>query len=57
MMVQVLRPGVQHGEHTDACAEVAWIGGYLEQRLGCCAEQQAVEQALLPECERCQLLR
>ena len=57
MMSQVLRPGVQHGEHADACTEVAWISGNLQQRLGYCAKQQAIKQALVPECEWRQLLR
>jgi hypothetical protein len=36
MMSQVLRPGVQHGKHTDARTEMAGIGSDLEQRLGSC---------------------
>ena len=31
MMSQVLRPGVQHGKHADARAEMAWIGRDLQQ--------------------------
>ena len=57
MMPQVLRPGVQHGKHADACAEMARIGGDFQQRLGSGAEQQAIKQTLVPECERRQLLR
>jgi hypothetical protein len=57
MMSQVLRPGVQNGEHTDACAKVARIFRYLQQRLRSCPEQVTVEHALVPECERRQLLR
>src|ERR1700678_4525329 len=57
MMSQVLRPGVQHSKHPDARTEMAWIGGNLQQRLGCCAKQQAIEQTLVPECERRPLLR
>jgi hypothetical protein len=30
MMSQVLRPGVKDSEHTDARAEMAWIGRYLQ---------------------------
>ena len=54
-MSQVLRPGVQHGEHADASAEMAWIGGDLQQGLGSGAEQQVVKQTLVAECERRQL--
>ena len=55
MMSQVLRPGVQHGKHTDACTEMAWIGSDLEQRLGSCPKQQGVEEPLVAQCERRQL--
>jgi hypothetical protein len=47
---------VQHSEHTDACAEMAWIGRDLQQGLGSGPEQQVVKQTLVPECERRQLL-
>ena len=56
MMSEVLRPGVQHSEHADASAEMARIGGDLQQRLGGCAKQQVVKQTLVAECEWCQLL-
>ena len=55
MMSQVLRPGVQHSERADASAQVAWIGSDLKQGLGSGPEQQVVKQALVAECERCQL--
>ncbi len=55
MMSQVLRPGVQHGKHTDARTEMAWIGSDLEQRLGSCPKQQGVEEPLVAQCERRQL--
>ena len=55
MMSEVLRPGVQHGKHTDACTEMTWIGGDLQQGLGCCAKQQVVTQTLVAECELSQL--
>jgi len=57
MMPQVLRPGVQHSKHANACAEMAWIGRDLEQGLRGCPKQQAIEHALVPECEWRQLLR
>ena len=56
MMSQVLRPGVQHSERADACAEMTGIGGDLQQGLGSGPKQEAVEETLVPECERRQLL-
>jgi hypothetical protein len=56
MMSQVLRPGVQHSERTDASTQMARIGGYLQQGLGSGPKQQVVKQTLVPECERRQLL-
>ncbi len=55
VLPQVLRPGVQHGKHPDACAETAWIGRDVEQRLGSCPKQQGVEEPLVAQCERRQL--
>src|SRR5271167_2911676 len=57
MVAQVLAPGMEYGEHSDACTEMAWISGDLQQGLGGGAKQQVVEQALIAECKRCQLLR
>ena len=57
MVAQVLAPGMEYGEYSDACAEMAWISGDLQQGLGGGAKQQVVEQVLVAECERCQLLR
>ena len=57
MMAQVLAPGMEHGEHADAGAEMAGIGGDLQQGLGSCTKQQAIKQTLVAECERRQLLR
>ena len=56
MMTQVLRPGVQHREHAYTSAEMARIGGDLQQGLGSGTEQQVVKQTLVAECERRQLL-
>jgi len=50
MKSQVLRPGVQHGEHADACTEMVWIGRDLQQGLGSAPKQQVVEQTLVAEC-------
>jgi hypothetical protein len=44
MMPQVLRPGVQHSEHADASAQMARVGGDLQQGLGSGSKQQVVEQ-------------
>ena len=55
MVAQVLAPGMEHGEHSDACTEMARICGDLQQGFGCGTKQQVVEQALVAECERCQL--
>ena len=55
MVSQVLRPGMQHGKHTDARTEMAWIGSDLEQRLGSCPKQQGVEEPLVAQCEWRQL--
>ena len=57
MVAQVLAPGMEYGEHSDAGTEMAWISGDLQQGLGGGAKQQVVEQALIAECKRCQLLR
>src|SRR5271157_198618 len=51
MMLEVLTPGVQHGEHTDACAEMAWIGSNLQQGLGSCAKQHRIEEPLIAQCK------
>jgi len=56
MMSQVLRPGVQHGEHADASAQMARVGSDLEQGLGSGPKQQVVKQTLVAECEWRQLL-
>lgn len=42
MKTQVLRPGMQNGEHSDPCPKTTWIGGDLQQRLGSCAKQIAI---------------
>ena len=57
MMSQVLRPGVQYRQHADASAQMAGIGGDLEQGLGSGPKQQAVKGSLVAQCEWRQLLR
>ena len=49
MMVQVLAPGVQHGDQADLGAEMLGIGGDDAQRLGRRLEQDAVDDRLVLE--------
>ena len=49
MMVQVLAPGVEHGEEADLGAEMLGIGGDGAQRLGCRPEQDGVDRLLVLE--------
>src|SRR5271165_1236310 len=57
MVAQILAPGMEHGKHSDACTEMARISSDREQGFRGGAKQQVVEQALIAECKRCQLLR
>src|SRR5664279_5306544 len=45
MVAQILAPGVEHGQHPDACTEMAGISGDGEQGFGSGARQQVIEQA------------
>jgi len=56
MMQEILSPGVEHVEKADPGAEVLGIGGDLQQRGGAGAEQQAVENPLVVECQWRQLM-
>ena len=49
MMVQVLAPGVEHGDDADLGAEMLGIGGDGAQRLGGGAEQDGVDRRLVLE--------
>ena len=49
MMLQVLAPGVQHGDQPDLGAEMLGIGGDDAQRLGRRLEQDAVDDGLVLE--------
>ena len=40
--MQVLTPGVKHGEKADGGSEESGMGSGLEQRLGCTAKQNSV---------------
>ena len=47
MMVQVLPPGVEHGNQPERGAEMLGVGGDEAQRLGCRLEQDAVDDGLV----------
>src|SRR5215472_17209951 len=49
MMTQLLTPGMEHGEETDASAETTSIGGDLHQGFRYGTEQQVVKQTLVSE--------
>ena len=49
MVLQVLAPGVEHGDETDLGAEMPWIGGDRAQRLGRGPEQDGVDRCLVLE--------
>src|SRR5215472_335091 len=53
MMTQLLAPGMEHGEETDASAETMSIGGDLHQGLRYSAEQPVINQTLVSECNCC----
>lgn len=56
MMEKILPPGVEHAEKADVSAEVFRIGGNLQQTCGTGAEQQSVNNLLVVECQRRQLM-
>ena len=56
MVLQVLAPGVKHGEDADASAEESRIGGQFEQGLGDSTKQQGVHQSLISQCQRSERL-
>lgn len=47
VVVQLLRPGVEHGEHTHLGADIARVAGQLDDRLGRGLHQQRVAVALV----------
>jgi len=47
MQVQLLGPGVQHGEHRDGAADVTRIAGKLDDRRGAGLHQQAIAVTLI----------
>jgi hypothetical protein len=52
MVQQILSPGVEDREEADPPAQVLRRGGDLEKRLADGAEQQAVDQPRILQCER-----
>jgi hypothetical protein len=57
MEQQVLTPAVQHGKETDLCPEMLGVGGDLEQSLGRGVEQQIVEDLLVDQGQRGEMMR
>ena len=49
MVLQVLAPGVEHGDKTDLGAEMAPVGGDRAQRLGRSPKQDGVDPCLVME--------
>jgi hypothetical protein len=44
MKVELLAPGVEHGQDPDPCIEVLRVGGDLQESLRRAAKQQVVDQ-------------
>src|SRR5258708_34706127 len=49
MVMQVLAPGVEHGDETDLGTEMLRIGGDGSERLGCRSEQDGVDPLFVLE--------
>ena len=49
MVLQVLTPGVEHGDKADLGAEMLGIGGDCAQRFSCGPEQNGVDRGLVLE--------
>ena len=47
VQVQLLRPGVQHGEHADGAADITGIAGEFDDRRGTGLHQHSIAVALL----------
>src|SRR5207244_4806331 len=52
VMMQILAPGMEHGDEADIGAEMLGIGGNSAQRLGGCAKQDGVEGCLILKSNR-----
>ena len=55
--MEVLTPGVKHGQEADSRPQVFRIRGDSEQRLGDCAEEDAVNTPGIVQCQAGDLLR
>ncbi len=47
MVHQILSPGMEHGQHSNLCAEMFWIGGDPQQRISRSAKQHVVADLLV----------
>src|SRR6202035_779261 len=56
MEMQVLTPGVQHGEEADGSAEVSGIGGDGEQSFRSCLKQDGIDLSRVLKCQAADLL-
>ena len=56
MKMQVLTPGVQHGEEADGSAKVPGIGGDGEQRFGSGLKQDGIDLSRVLKCQATDLL-
>jgi len=54
MQVELLIPGVQNAEETNFCAEVSGISCDLKKCFGAGAEQQAIDEFFVLQCQACQ---
>ena len=56
MMLEVLSPGMEHAEESDVGSEVLGVASQFEQRRGAGAKEQIVEQPLVLEDKRGELV-
>jgi hypothetical protein len=57
VVVEVLPPRVQHGEHADLGPEVPRVARDGEQRLGDGTEEKPVDETLVLQCDRADRVR
>src|SRR5213593_2839536 len=57
MLVQLLAPGVEHGEAADLGPEMLGVPGDVLERLGDRAKEQPIEQARVLKCQRPEVMR
>ena len=56
VLLQVLSPGVKHGQKTDAGSQMSRIGRDLQQGLGHGTKQESIETAWILPGQRCEFL-